>query len=87
MDDNVPDAIFDELAITAHADVNHAHDKLTWCSITGLVIFIGRTPVMYQSKRQGAIESSTHGAEFMGIKTAVEEVMVVHYMLRCLGVK
>ena len=39
------------------------------------------------SKCQGAIETSTYGAEFMAMKTAVEEVMSVRYMLRCLGVK
>eukprot|EP00957_Ditylum_brightwellii_P009911 747927-Ditylum_brightwellii.AAC.1 len=60
---------------------------MTRRSITGLIIFVSRTPVMYQSKRQGAVETSTYGAEFMAMKTAVEEVMVLHYMLRCLGVK
>ena len=39
------------------------------------------------SKRQGAIETSTYGAEFVVMKTAVEEVMSVRYMLRYLGVR
>lgn len=68
-------------------DSDHAHDKITRRSITGLVVFVGRTPVLYFSKRQGAIETSTYGAEFMAMKTAVEEVISVRYMLRCLGVK
>eukprot|EP00957_Ditylum_brightwellii_P180146 13722734-Ditylum_brightwellii.AAC.1 len=42
---------------------------------------------MYQSKRQGAVETSAYGSEFMAMKTAVEEVMALRYMLRCLGVK
>eukprot|EP00957_Ditylum_brightwellii_P054811 4153902-Ditylum_brightwellii.AAC.1 len=71
----------------AYVDSTHAHDKVTWRSITGLIIFVGRTPVMFQSKHQGTIETSTYGAEFMAMKTAVEEVMTVRYMLRCLGVK
>eukprot|EP00957_Ditylum_brightwellii_P057679 4373503-Ditylum_brightwellii.AAC.1 len=87
MDDNIPDAIFDELAITAYIDSNHAYDKLTRRSIPRLAIFIGRTPVMYQSKRQGAIETSIYGAEFMAIKVAGEDVMAVCYMLHCFGVK
>eukprot|EP00957_Ditylum_brightwellii_P064716 4911862-Ditylum_brightwellii.AAC.1 len=70
MDDNIPDVIFDELAITAYTDSNHVNDKLTWRSITGLVIFIETTPVMDQSKRQGAIETSAYDAEFIVIKTA-----------------
>ena len=38
-------------------------------------------------KRQGAIATSTYGAEFCAMRTAVEEVQAVRYMLRCLGVK
>ena len=55
--------------------------------MTGLLIFVGRTPVYFFSKRQGAIETSTYGAEFVAMKTAVEEAMAIRYMLRCLGVK
>ena len=39
------------------------------------------------SKRQGAIETSTFGAEFNAAKLAVEEMLALRYMLRCLGVK
>eukprot|EP00957_Ditylum_brightwellii_P200538 15288252-Ditylum_brightwellii.AAC.1 len=87
LDDKVPKPLFQELAITAYVDSDHVHDKVTWQSITGLIIFLGRTPVQYQSKQQGAVETSTYGAEFMAIKTVVDEVMAVRYMLRCLGVK
>ena len=87
LDPAVPEPLFDEIKITAFVDSDHAHDKLTRRSITGLIIFVGRTPVFYMAKRQGAIETSTYGAEFMAMKTAVEEVTAVRYMLRCLGVK
>eukprot|EP00957_Ditylum_brightwellii_P189598 14432122-Ditylum_brightwellii.AAC.1 len=60
---------------------------MTRRSITGLIIFVGRTPVMYKSKQQGTVETSTYGAKFMAMKTTAEEVMAVRYMLRCLGVK
>eukprot|EP00957_Ditylum_brightwellii_P063305 4804475-Ditylum_brightwellii.AAC.1 len=55
---------------------------MTWHSITSLITIACRTHVMYQSKRQGAVETPMHGAEFMVMKTAVEEVTVVRYMLR-----
>jgi hypothetical protein len=55
--------------------------------MTGLVIFLGCTPVLYMAKRQGAIKTSAYGAEFIAMKTAVEEVISVRYMLQCLGVK
>ena len=87
IDSKVPEPLIDELEITAFVDSDHAHDKMTRRSITGLLILIGRTPVYFMSKRQGAIATSTYGAEFCAMRTAVEEVQAVRYMLRCLGVK
>lgn len=87
IDEKLPKGHIDELEITAFVDSDHAHDKVTRRSITGLLILVGRTPVFFMSKRQGAIETSTYGAEFCAMKTAVEEVIAVRYMLRCLGVK
>ena len=72
-----------QLQIIIFVDSDHAHDKITRRSITSLVIFIGRTLVFYMSKRQGAIESPTYGAEFVAMKTAVDEVIAVRYMLCC----
>ena len=79
--------LIDELEITAFVDSDHAHDRVTRRSITGLLILVGRTPVYFMSKRQGAIETSTYGAEFCAMRSAVEEVQSVRYMLHCLGVK
>ena len=87
IDRNIPKPLIEELEITAFVDADHTHDKITRRSITGLLIFVGITPVFFMSKRQGAIETSTYGAEFCAMRTAVEEVESVRYMLRCLGVK
>eukprot|EP00957_Ditylum_brightwellii_P022526 1699701-Ditylum_brightwellii.AAC.1 len=77
INDQLPKPFFDELTITVYIDSDHAYDKLTRRSITGLIIFVGRTPVLYQSKRQGAVETSTYGVEFLAMKTTVEKVMAV----------
>jgi hypothetical protein len=87
IDRKIPEPLFDELAITVFVDSDHAHDVVTRRSVTGLIIFVGRTPVFYSSKRQGAVETSTYGAEFCAMRTAAEETIAVRYMLRCLGVK
>jgi hypothetical protein len=88
VDAKCPKQFFDELTITAFVDWDHAHDKVTPRSITGLVILVGRTQVFFSSKCQGAIETSTYGAEFCAMRTAVEEVIIaVRYMLRCFGVR
>ena len=87
IDTKIPIPRVDEIQITAFVDSDHAHDKVTRRSITGLLILIGRTPVYFLSKRQGAIATSTYGAEFCAMRTAVEEVQAVRYMLRCFGVR
>ncbi len=87
IDVNLQKALIDEMEITVFVDSDHAHDKVSRRSISGILIFVGRTPVIYSSKRQGAIETSTYGAEFCAMKNAVEELIALRYMLRCLGVK
>ena len=44
---------------TILVDADHAHDKATRKSITGLLAFVGSTPVLWLSQRQGSIASST----------------------------
>ena len=59
IDCKIPDPLVDKMEITAFVDSDHAHDKVTQQSITGILIFIGWTPVFCSSKRQGAVETST----------------------------
>ena len=87
IDTMVPVPMIDELEITVFDDSDHAHNRTTRRSITVLLILIGRTPVFFSSKRQGAIATSTYGAEFCAMRSAVEEVQAIRYMLCCLGVK
>ena len=87
MDHHFLKAIMPEMSTTVFVDSDHAHDKITRRSITGMIALVGSTVVMAQSKRQGAIETSTYGAEFNAMRTTSEEVIALRYMLRCLGVK
>jgi len=86
IDCNLPMLLVEELAITTFVDSNHTHDKVTQWFITGVIILVGRTPVIYHSKQQGTVETSTYYATFMAMRTAVEEIVSIRHMLRCLGV-
>ena len=86
IDDYIPPPLVGELAITVFVDFDHALDKVTRRSITGLIMLVGRTHMFYYSKRQGTVETSTYSVEFMEMRHAVEEFVALHYMLRCLGV-
>ena len=69
----VPTHLIDELEIKVFVDLDHAYDRVTRQSITGLLILVVRTPVFIMSKRQGAIETSTYGAEFAAMMASLEE--------------
>ncbi len=75
-----------ELPITIFVDSDHAHDRKTRRSISGLIAFIGSTPVNWFSKRQGAIASSTYQAEYSALRSATEEAIHLRYMLRAMGI-
>ena len=60
IDCKVPKHLVGEMEITAFVDSDHAYDKVTRRSITGLLIFVGSTPIYFLSKRQGAIATSTY---------------------------
>jgi hypothetical protein len=74
-----------ELETAVFFDADHAHDHVTRRSISGLIVFVGSTPVIWHSKRQGCIATSTYCAEFISMRSAVEEAISICYMLRCLG--
>jgi hypothetical protein len=67
-------------------DADHAHDHQTQCSITGIIVFVGSTPVLWPSKHQGCIATSTYTAEFVAMRSTVEEAILIRYMLHCLGI-
>jgi hypothetical protein len=72
--------------ITIFVDADHAGNKEDRRSITGIIIFVGMTPVRWFSKRQGSIETSTYGAELAALKTAVEEAIAMLHTLRSIGI-
>ena len=75
-----------ELPIYIFVDSNHGHDKRTGRSITGMIVSVGRTPIYWCSKRQGAVQTATFGAEFIALKKAVEEAITTRYWLKSMGV-
>ena len=67
-------------------DAGHANDELNRRSQTGILIFVNRAPILWHSKRQNSVETSTFGSEFTALKTAVELVEALRYKLRMFGV-
>ena len=74
--------------MTTHCfvDSNNAADKVTRRSQTGILIFCNQSPILWFSKRQNSVESSTFGSEFTAFKNAVDLVTALRYKLRMFGV-
>jgi len=87
LDPRFPTPLVPEMDINLFVDANHAHDKVTGRSVTGLFCFVGSTPVLWKSQRQASVQTSTFGAEFTALKKAVEEAITLRYYLRSMGIK
>lgn len=72
--------------ITAYVDASHASNKKTRQSHTGYLIFINRAPILWFSKRQATVESSTFSSEFLALRSCVEAITHLRYKLRMFGI-
>lgn len=72
--------------INAFVDANHAGNKVTRRSHTGIIIYLNCAPIIWYSKAQSTVEASTFGAEFIAMRIAVEQLEALRYKLRMMGV-
>ena len=62
--------VFDPvLETTFLVDSDHAHGLVIRWSLTGLIGYVGSTPILWFSHRQGSIASSTYMVEFLYLHT------------------
>jgi hypothetical protein len=71
---------------TAFVDASHGQDKKTRRSHTGFVIFINRAPIIWFSKQQTTVETSTFSSKFIALKTCMEHIISLRTKLRMFGV-
>ena len=75
------------VVMTCFVDADHAGCRITRRSHTGIIILVNRAPVLWFSKRQNTVESSTFGSEFVAMRIAIEMIEGLRYKLRMMGVK
>ena len=86
MPDNMPEPLGRSVSITAFVDASHASNKKTRRSHTGYLIFVNRAPIIWYSKRQNTVETSTFSSEFIAMKTCVEHIDGLRFKLRMFGI-
>ena len=61
---------------------DHAHNQVTPCLVSGVISYVGSTPINCTSKSQGTMESSSYSAEFCAGQVSSKESISLWYMLR-----
>jgi len=83
---DAPEPLGKPVMMVAFVDSDHAGDKVTRRSRTGVLVFLNRAPILWYSKKQNSIETSSFGSEFSAMKTGVELVEGLRYKLRMMGI-
>ena len=74
------------VVITCFVDSNHAGNTVTRQLHTGILIFVQNAPIIFYSKRQNTVETSTFGSKFVAMRIAKEMIVALQYKLRMFGV-
>ena len=72
--------------ISAFVDADHAGDRLTRRSMSGILIFVNRAPIIWHSKKQNTVEAATFGSEFVALRICTDMIKSLRYKLRMFGV-
>jgi hypothetical protein len=79
------EALGHSVVTTWYVDTDHAGCRDTRHSHTGVIIYVNCAPILWYSKRQNMVESSTFSSEFIALKTAIELLESLRYKLRMFG--
>ncbi len=83
---NMPVPLGNPVQMSCFVDADHAGNKVTRQSHTGIFILLNNTPVIAFSKRQNTCESSTYGSELVAMLIAKDMISALRIKLMCFGI-
>ena len=83
---NAPEPRGNSVQINCFVDSDHAGDRLTRRSQSGIILYCNSAPIVWYSKRQNTAESSTFGSEFVALRVGTELISSLRYKLRMFGI-
>jgi hypothetical protein len=83
---NMPTARGRIMSAHCFVDSDHAGDKVSRRSQTGMLIFCNTAPIMACSKRQNSVEGSTCGSELVVMRQAIDLVKGLRCKLKMFGI-
>jgi hypothetical protein len=86
MPKNIPEPLGNPVDTSAYVDANHAGNLANRRSHSGILIYVNNSPILWYSKRQNTVESSSFGSEFVALRIATEMIEALRYKLRMFGV-
>ncbi|KAJ9551582.1 hypothetical protein OSB04_015627 [Centaurea solstitialis] len=80
--------LYSQSPIRLHAftDADWARDTDNYISTTGYLVYLGRNPISWSSKKQRTVARSSTEAEFRAIADTTAEVLWLRYLLTELGI-
>ena len=83
---DIPPLWGDDVSTHCFVVADHASNTVTRRLQTGIFIFVNKAPIVWYSKRQNTVETSTFGTEFIAMRTAVEHIEALCYKLHMFGI-
>ena len=74
------------MRITIFVDADHACDKVTCRSVSGILVLVNNTVVKTFPKHQTTVESSIYGSELVAAHLATDQAVELIYTLQIIGV-
>ena len=72
MPPNAPEPRGHPIQVNCFVDSDHAGDRVTRRSQTGILLYCNSAPIIWYSKRQNTVKTSTFGSEFVALRIASE---------------
>ena len=82
----MPEPLGNPVNIHVFVDANHAGNVVTRRLHKGILVFVQNSPVLWVSRRQNTVETSTFGSEFVALRNARDVIIALRYKLRMFGV-
>ena len=82
----MPQPLGNPVRVTCFVDADHAGDRATRRSYTGIIMMINKAFVSSFSKRQNTVEAASFGSEIIAARIAKEKIQALTYKLRMLGI-
>ncbi|CAM9782913.1 unnamed protein product, partial [Heterosigma akashiwo] len=74
-----------DLVLRVFTDADFCADRADGKSVSDYVILLGDTPIVWASRLQGAVTTSTVEAEYLALRSAVKDIMWLRHLLVDLG--